>query len=87
MAGFEVERWWDEPHFKRSNTRAERAQFVLVKLMQHDPKKLTGLLREVCQVQGYPETPHAITDEQWRTILTEMGATPLDVAEVLIRIG
>src|SRR4026209_73348 len=87
MAGFEVEHWWDEPHFKRSNTRAERARFVLLKLMQLDPRRLEALLWEVCGLRDYAEAAQSITDDQWREILTGMGATPLDAADVLIRIG
>ena len=87
MAGFEVEHWWDEPHFKRSNTRAERARFVLLKLMQLDPRRLEELLLEVCGRRDYAEASQSITDDQWRIILTRMGATPLDAADVLIRIG
>jgi hypothetical protein len=87
MAGFEVEHWWDEPHFRRSNTRAERARFVLLKLMQLDPQRLETLLLEVCGRRDYAEVAQSITDDQWRTILTRMGATPLDAADVLIRIG
>jgi hypothetical protein len=87
MAGFEVEHWWDEPHFKRSNTRAERARFVLLKLMQLDPRQLEALLQEVCGRRDYAEAAQSISDDQWRTILTRMGATHLDAADVLIRIG
>ena len=76
-----------QPHFKRSNTRAERARFVLLKLMQLDPRRLEALLWEVCGLRDYAEAAQSITDDQWREILTGMGATPLDAADVLIRIG
>ena len=42
---------------------------------------------EVCGLRDYAEAAQSITDDQWREILTGMGATPLDAADVLIRIG
>lgn len=84
---FDVERWWEDPHFQRLHTPAERGHFVLVKLMQRDPKRLPQLLADVCGVRGYPDRPDVITADQWRAILTAMGASPLDVAEIVRRIG
>ena len=48
---------------------------------------LLDRLEALEKVRADAEAAQSISDDQWRTILTRMGATPLDAADVLIRIG
>jgi hypothetical protein len=87
MAGLGLDHWWEEPHYKQSSTPNERGEFILGKLMQRDPKKVQTLLREICQMEGFPSIAETetVTSAQWRIILEAMGANPVEVAEVLTR--
>jgi hypothetical protein len=87
MAGLDLARWWDDPQYQRSQTLQERGTFILSKLMQRDPKKLTHLVRKLCRTPHYPPSPDDITAAQWQALLGAMGASLLEVAEVLIRLG
>jgi hypothetical protein len=87
MAGLDLAHWWDDPQYQNSRTLRERGAFILSKLMQRDPQRFRQLVRRICRTSTYPPSPAALTAAQWQAILGAMGASLVEVAEVLIRLG
>lgn len=87
MDGLGVARWWDDPHYQQSHSLHERGAFIFSKLMQHDPRTFTHLVWKICQTKNDSPLPEALTAAQWQAILGAMGASLVEVAEVLIRLG
>jgi hypothetical protein len=85
MPDLGVRGWWDEPHFQHCGTPELRGEFVLGKLMQRDPTKCQKLLLATCNI-GKPR-PVKLTSSQWQTLLAAMGASLLEISEVLIQLG
>lgn len=85
MASVGLDGWWDEPHYKQSYTPNLRGEFILDKLMQCDPKKFKAVMEDT--FEGADPLPESMTPSQWRIILTAMGASLTEVAQVLIRMG
>ncbi len=65
--------WWNEPDYRHCYTANLRGEFILSKLLQRDPPKLRA--------------PENISAAEWATILTAMGASPDEIAEVQARMG
>lgn len=87
MAGLGIAHWWDDPRYTHSHTLHDRGAFILAKLMQCDPKGFKLLLRKLGGPTRYPPSPEALTSAQWQAILGAMGASLVEVADVLIRLG
>ena len=87
MDGLGLARWWDDPHYQQSRSLHERGAFIFSKLMQHDPRTFTHLARKICQAKNYPPLPETLPAAQWQAILGAMGASLVEVADVLIRLG
>ena len=85
MSELGIHHWWTEPHFKQCFTPELRGEFILGKLMQRAPKTFRKLLLETCNI-GMPQ-PVQLTSSQWQTLLATMGASLVEISEVLIRLG
>lgn len=85
MADLGVHHWWTEPHFTRCFTPELRGEFILGKLMQRDPEKFRKLLLDTCKISR--PCPVTLTATQWQTLLATMGASLVEISEVLIRLG
>jgi hypothetical protein len=77
--------WWDEPHYRHCYTANLRGEFILAKLLQRDPPKLRALMASL-YADGEP-LPENLSAAEWATILTAMGASPDEIAEVQARMG
>lgn len=85
MADLGIHDWWSEPRFCECPTRELRAEFILKKLTQHDPSKCRKLLWTTC---GTPEPqPGRLAPSQWQLLLGAMGASLVEISEVLIQLG
>ena len=84
MPALGLDAWWDEPHYRQCYTVNLRGEFILSKLLQRDPPKLRALVASLFQVEPLPEN---ISTAEWATILTAMGATPDEIADVQSRMG
>jgi hypothetical protein len=87
MAGLGVAHWWDDPRYAHSYTLHDRGAFILAKLMQCDPKRFKPLVRKLSGTTRCPPPPEALTPAQWQAILGAMGASLVEVADVLIYLG
>ena len=87
MAGLGLARWWDDSDYRYCRTVHERGAFILSKLMQHNPRRFPHLVRKICQTKDYPPSPEALTAAQWQALLGAMGASLVEVAEVLMALG
>ena len=85
MPDLGVHNWWTEPLFNQCFTPELRGEFVLSKLMQRDPKKFRKLLLVTCKMAK--PRPLKLTSSQWQTLLAAMGASLVEISEVLIRLG
>jgi hypothetical protein len=85
MAPLGLEDWWDEPHYKRCYTPNLRGEFILIKLMQRDPKKFQTLMADIFHRRE--PLPEDLTASDWRFILASMGASGSEIADVLTRMG
>jgi hypothetical protein len=85
MADLRIHDWWNEPRFRECLTPELRGEFILRKLMQHDPSKCRKVLRTTC---GTPKLlPVRLAPSQWQLLLGAMGASLVEISEVLIRLG
>ncbi len=85
MPDLGIHDWWNEPHFSECVTPELRGEFVLGKLMQRDPTKFQKLLLATCKITK--PRPVKLTSSQWQTLLAAMGASLVEISEVLIRLG
>ena len=84
MPALGLDAWWDEPHYRQCYTANLRGEFILSKLLQRDPPKLRALVASLFQVEPLSEN---ISAAEWATILTAMGASPDEIADVQTRMG
>ena len=84
MPALGLDTWWDEPHYRQCYTANLRGEFILSKLLQRDPPKLRALVASLFQVEPLPEN---ISTAEWATILTAMGASSDEIADVQTRMG
>ncbi len=82
---------WDERDYKAcGGSRECRGRFILGKLFDRDTRLLQGawLAAFGTRVLGPPEVRTAeITKAQWQVILSHMGASPGEIADVQARMG
>ena len=77
--------WWNEPDYRHCYTANLRGEFILSKLLQRDAPRLHALMASL-YADGEP-LPENISAAEWATILTAMGASPDEIAEVQARMG
>lgn len=87
MSGLGVAHWWDDPRYQHAATTRARGEFILTQLRERDPKRFRQLVRKLGTMRSNPPSPEALTPTQWQTILGAMGASLVEVAEVLIQLG
>jgi hypothetical protein len=82
---------WEERDYKAcGGSRECRGRFILGKLFDRDTRLLQGawLAAFGTRVLGPPEVRTAeITKAQWQVILSHMGASPGEIADVQARMG
>jgi hypothetical protein len=85
MPGLGLAAWWDEPHYRQCYSANLRGEFILSKLLQRDPPKFRAMVAGL-YADSEP-MPESITAVEWATILTAMGASPDEIADVQTRMG
>lgn len=82
---------WEERDYKACGTSMEcRGRFILGKLFDRDTRmlKVAWLAAFGTRVLGPPEIRTAeITKSQWQVILSHMGASPDEIADVQVRMS
>jgi hypothetical protein len=82
---------WEERDYKACGASKEcRGRFILDKLFDRDTRRLKGawLAAFGTRVLGPPEIrTDEITKAQWQVILSHMGASPGEIADVQTRMG
>ena len=82
---------WEERDYKACGASMEcRGRFILGKLFDRDTRMLKAawLVAFGTRVLGPPEIrTDEITKSQWQVILSHMGASPEEIADVQTRMG
>ncbi|HET8531839.1 MAG TPA: hypothetical protein VFO08_11870 [Methylomirabilota bacterium] len=83
--------WWDERDYRACGASLEcRGRFIVGKLFDLDTRMLQAawLAAFGRRLLGPPEIQaHDITRSQWGLILSHMGASPGEIADVQARMG
>lgn len=83
--GLGLEAWWDELEYKTCNTFHLRGLFILRKLHEHDPIKLSDVMVDLYQ-DAQPD-PQDIGRIEWQAILAHLGASGEEITQVQKRLG
>ena len=76
---------WADPQYQQSTTQRERSQLILAKLKQCNPTRLRAAL---CELQlTKTELPEQLTAAQWQALLGAVGASLVEISQVLIQLG
>jgi hypothetical protein len=76
---------WADPQYQRSTTRRERSRLILTKLRQCNSTRLRAVMREL----GLTKTgqPDHLTAAEWQALLGAVGASLVEISQVLIQLG
>jgi len=85
MPGLGLASWWDEPEYKVCGTFQARGYFILRRLHQLDPAKLNTVMVKLYRDQE--KEPQDIAKVEWQAILEYMGASPVEIKDVQVRMG
>jgi hypothetical protein len=76
---------WADPKYKKSTTRRERSRLILAKVRQCNPTRLRTVMRELGLTKI--EQPDHLTAAQWQALLGAVGASLVEISQVLIQLG
>ena len=85
QSGLGISRWWEDPVYLAQHTLNDRGRYILTKLYQLDPARLRS-----ASVKMYGRRqlePEEIQAHEWQELLASLGATRVEVREVVQKLG
>lgn len=76
---------WADPKYQKSTSRRERSQLILANIRQCNPTRLRAVMRELGLTKT--EQPDHLTAAQWQALLGAVGASLVEISQVLIQLG
>jgi len=76
---------WADPQYQQSTTQRERSRLIFAKLRHYNPTSLRAVMRELGLTRA--EQPEDLTAAQWQALLGAVGASLVEISQVLVQLG